>query len=235
MVPLVVSIGHCAAIATARRHLHRRSKPHLLFLDETAARVSLAATHTLVAPGESAYVLVEDTSSYARRYDMIACCTYDQVLPPVIYTPEDRAALDVDAVRTFMLEHYINTVLAQAVAALDRYPLTLVLDRSKVHNVEKIKQAFIDGGCQDVVDVVIMPTQAAKRMSPLDNALFHTWKENMRRRGAIASSNLVQVMADEWNNLKAKDIQPHYRHCLLMQRQDVYADCPDPSSHQHSN
>ncbi len=26
-------------------------------------------------------------------------------------------------------------------------------------------------------DILFMPTKAAKRMSPLDNALFHIWKE----------------------------------------------------------
>lgn len=228
-----VSAAHCDAIAAARRRLRRLSKLNLLILDESGGRVSVAPTHTLVAPGESAYVVVEDDSAYARRYDMIACCTYDRVFPPIIYTPEDRAALGVDGVRAFMLEHYINTVLAQAVAALDRYPLTLVLDKSKVHNVDRIKQAFIDGGCQDLVDIVVLPSKAAKRMSPLDNALFHTWKENIRRRGPISSSNLEQVMADSWTQLTARDIQPHYHHCLLMRYQDVYADCPDASAHQH--
>lgn len=203
-------------------------------LDETYARVGIVPSRTLVAPGESAYVLVEDDSSYARRYDMIACCCYDRVFPPIIYSPEDRAELGVDGVKTFMLEQYIHSVLAQAVAALDRYPLILMLDRSTVHNVDKIKQAFIDGGCQDIVEVILLPAKAPKRVSPLDNALFNTWKRNVKKQEPITSSKIVQVMADAWTSIEAKDIQANYRHCRLTRHQDVYADCPDPAAHQHS-
>lgn len=210
------------------------NKRHVLVLDETNARVGICGNSTLVAEGESSYVLVEENSSYAHRYDMIACCSIDRVFPPIIYSPEDRKDLGVDGVKTFMLEQYIHSILAQAVASLDRYPLTLVLDKANVHNVDKIKQAFIDGGCQDVAEVIVLPTQAAKRVSPLDNAMFNTWKSKVKQHEPITSSKIVQVMADAWNELDANDIQPNYHHCLLMQRQDVYADCPDPASHKHN-
>ena len=89
------------------------------------------------------------------------------------------------------------------------------------------------GGCDLIADILIMPTQAAKRMSPLDNALFATWKRNIKNRGPVKDSNIVDLMYDEWDQLTAADILPHYRHCLLMQRQDVYGDCPDPPAHGH--
>jgi len=78
-----------------------------------------------------------------------------------------------------------------------------------------------------------MPPKAAKRMSPLDNALFHDWKEAVRRHGPLTLDNIEQVMADEWNNITADMIHAHYKHCLLMRDDDVYADCPAPASHRH--
>jgi hypothetical protein len=79
-----------------------------------------------------------------------------------------------------------------------------------------------------------MPTQAAKRMSPLDNALFHIWKERVRTHAPLTSDdNVVQVMTDEWNKLPKRRIQSQYRKCRLMRYQNVYDDCPAPSVHRH--
>ena len=111
----------------------------------------------------------------------------------------------------------------------------LVLDRSRIHDEEKILEAFHDWGCQELTQVVKMPAQAAKRMSPLDNSLFSDWKRRIKMKEQITASNIERLMADEWNKTQIKTIQSYYHHCLLFQRQDVYADCPLPSQHKHNN
>ena len=68
----------------------RKSKAKVIFLDETKISVREYRRCTLVAPGECQYVLVEDSSAYAAKYDMIACCSADRVFPPTVYSPEDR-------------------------------------------------------------------------------------------------------------------------------------------------
>jgi hypothetical protein len=103
----------------------------VLFLQETALRLSEAPTHTLVVPGEQPFLEATETSSYSKRYDMIAVCTGDRVLLPKIYTPADRSDAGVRGVNGEMLRQFIDDTLAQAVEGLDRYPLTLVLDRCK--------------------------------------------------------------------------------------------------------
>lgn len=207
-------------------------KKRVLFLDETALRVSEAATSTLTLPGDDGFVVVEDNSSYAARYDMIACCNGEQVLPPMVFTPQDRARRGVQGITKAMLVEYIQQILAQAIGALDAYPLVLVMDKAAIHKTDLL-QEFHDMGCQDLKEVVLMPTQAAKRMSPLDNALFHDWKEAVRKHAPLSKHNIVRIMANEWNRIAASKIEAHYKHCLLMPRSDVYADCPDPSSHPH--
>jgi hypothetical protein len=57
-----VSAGLCDQIADMRRKLKRIDKRRLLFLDETALRLSAAPTHTIVLPGEQAYVVATETS-----------------------------------------------------------------------------------------------------------------------------------------------------------------------------
>jgi hypothetical protein len=229
----LVSADLCEDIATLRRKIQKISKKRVLFLDETAVRLSEAPNSTLVVPGEKEYVLAEDTTSYARRYDMIACCNGEQVFPPMIFSPQERSDAGVKGINKKMLEKYVQEILAQSVGALNLYPIYLVMDKATIHN-QNLVQEFHDMGCQDLKEVWLMPTQSAKRMSPLDNALFHDWKERVRNRAHITKHNIEQIMADEWNNTPAEQIKAHYRHCLLTDLHDVYADCPEPDAHAHN-
>jgi hypothetical protein len=162
---------------------------------------------------------------------MIACCTGKEILPPIIYTPDERKELNVKGIK--MLIKYVQDILAQACGALDRYPLYLVLDKATCHSKAKLLEAFHDNGCQSLIDIWYMPTQAAKRMSPLDHSLFHDWKERIRKRHPITKNNITQLMADEWNNQPTAAIFSHYRHCGLTGRGDLYFDCPQPTVHKH--
>jgi hypothetical protein len=230
-----VSSELCDSIAELRRKIQTVGADHVLFLDEVPFKVNEAPSHTIVSPGETAYIEVEENSSYAAKFDMIACYTSIEVLPPIIFSPEDRAALGQSGINHKMLIKYIQDILAQACGALNRYPLYLVLDRASIHNEEKILEAFHDNGCQELVEVWKMPTKAAKRMSPLDNALFHHWKERIRNGVQITKNNIVTRMADEWNNLPSSLIRSQYRHCGLLRWHDLYFDCPQPAVHQHSS
>ncbi len=188
----------------------------------------------MVAPGEQPYVVVEGDTSYSKRYDMIGACVGDKVFPPIIYTPKDRKTADVQGINTEMLIQYVQDILAQACGALDRYPLYLVLDRSSIHNQQQLLDEFNLNGCQELIEVIKMPTQAAKRMSPLDNSLFHEWKEQIRKHGPIKAKNIVQLMNDMWNNITAEHLYSYYRHCGLIWNADPYFDCPVPSIHKHN-
>ena len=222
----------CDAIASMRKKIQRVSKKKVLFLDEVAIKLNEAENYTIVLPGEKPNVIATDTTSYSKRYDMIACCNGEQVLPPIIFTPKDRLDQGVKGITKKILEKGIDDVLAQAFGALDEYPLSLIVDRASIHNKD-IMQVFHDRGCQDLQEVQMMPTQAAKRMSPLDNALFHIWKERVRKRAPLTEHNVVQIMSNEWNKISSMYIHNQYRKCRLMRGQNVYDDCPAPTVHQH--
>lgn len=230
---LGVSGSSCEQIAQLRRKLQRISKSRVLFLDETSVRLSEAPTTTLVVPGEQPYVLVEETASYSKRFDMIACINGDKTFAPCIYSPKERARAGAKGINTEMLIDYIYSTLGQETWALDNPPLTLVVDRAAIHNEERVMEAFRERGGH-VQQLVQMPPEAAKRMSPLDNSLFHDWKEAVRKHCPLTLCSIQQVMADEWNNISADKIYAHYKHCGLTRRTDVYADCPDSASHKHT-
>ena len=219
----------CEEIAKIRRKFQRIGSNRILVLDETHKRIGDVSTRTTVLPGESSMIETSFSSHYAPRYDMIACCTSDRVLPPMIYEPKERGK-GIDA---HMLLEYIRTILAQAAGALDRYPLYLMLDKSTIHNEEKMIQEFHDWGCQELVEIIKMPTAAAKRLSPLDNSLFNIWSERVSQRGPLTKSNIKQIMSDVWNELTRDDIIPQYHKCGLMRKKDPLIDCPDPALHHH--
>jgi hypothetical protein len=115
---------------------------------------------------------------------------------------------------------------------IKKNPIFLLADKASIHKKDLL-QAFHDMGCQDIKDVWLMPTQAAKRMSPLDNALFHIWKDRVRKHAPLTQDNVIHWMTYEWMNLEKEIIHSQYHKCLLFYNQDPYADCPDPFSHQH--
>ena len=230
-----VAPSTCDSIAELRRQIQVVGADHVIFLDEVPFKLNEAEDHTLVVPGQQPIIEVAENTTYAPRYDMIAACTHTQTFPPIIFTPADRAPLGVSGITQKMFVKYIQDVLAQACGALDRYPLYLVLDRASIHNEAKILEAFHDNGCQELMAVWKMPSRAAKRMSPLDNALFHHWKQAVRKRGMVTEQNVVTWMADEWNNLLSRLLRSQYRHCGLVRWHDVYFDCPQPAAHKHGS
>jgi len=228
-----VSSSACEEIAELRRKLQRKRIGHVLFLDETALRLNAAPLRTLVLPHQQPYVIATETSSYAARFDMIACCTSDRVLIPKIFTPAERKGAVVKGINGPMLKQFINDILAQAVEGLDSYPLTLVLDKATIHkNTEALLQEFHDRGSQSITEILLMPTNAAKRMSPLDNALFHDWKEECRKKVPATKKTIQRIMSDAWNKMNPK---PHYKHCGLTRNVDPYFDCPAPDIHRHGS
>jgi len=99
-------------------------KRRLLFLDESALRLSAAPNDTLMVDDDDGIIETTDTSAYAARYDMIAVCSAERVLLPKIFTPKERADAEVKGINGAMLLQYIEDLLAQAVEGLDRFPLS---------------------------------------------------------------------------------------------------------------
>jgi hypothetical protein len=219
----------CEQIANVRRKLQRLGTGHILFLDETLRREGEVDNYSIFLPGEPHLLESSCTSKYATRFDMIACCSGKVALPPIIYSPKERAK----GIDTAMLLAYIRNLLAQAAGALDTFPLLLVLDRAAIHNEEKILQEFYDWGCQELTEVIKMPPAAAKRLSPLDNSLFNVWRQRVLKDGPLTKHNIKTRMSDAWNSLTAADIHAQYRNCGLLRHQDVYFDCPSPAVHRH--
>jgi hypothetical protein len=224
-----VSADLCEEIAEVRRKVQRLGRAHIVVLDETLKREGDVDSYSIFLPLQPPLIETSVTTRYAARYDMIAACTGKEVLLPSIYAPSERGA----GITTAVLIRFIDNLLAQQLRALDRYPLLLLLDRASIHNEEKIMEALRDRGCGEVTSIIKLPPASAKRLSPLDNALFNLWRQRVLSGGPLTKKNIKQRMSDAWNSITADELLAQYRHCGLMRGQDVYFDCPDPAAHKH--
>jgi hypothetical protein len=189
-------------------------------------------THTLVLPHQPAYVLATDTTAYAKRFDMIACVHFDGLFTPLIVSPADRTAAKVKGLTADILVQYIRDTLGPEVAALPQRSYVLMLDRASIHSAARITQAFQECGVE-LERLVYLPTQAAKRASPLDNTVFSGFKQQVRERCPITLENAAQSMIDSWSSIQPDFIRAQYHNCKLMRYDDVYEDCPCPEEHRH--
>lgn len=176
---------------------------------------------------------MDENSSYAARYDMISFISGNNIFPAIIYSPEDRARLGVSGITKDMLNESIINYVSRYVGIHDHYPWYIVCDRSTIHSKDEIMESFRDGGVHEIVDVLFMPTKSAKRLSPLDNGIFHIWKERCRSHGLITKSNIISIMSHEWEQITKQQLHAAYNHCGLTRRRDVYFDCPRTSTHRH--
>jgi len=230
---VLVAEKSCDAIAAFRKKIHRTSNNKIVFIDETALKLNESEKSTIALPGESTYTIVEDDSSYSARYDMIGACSANQTFPPIIFSPEDRKRANVKGINSKMFIKYIEDILAQAIGVTDEYPIIVVCDRSTIHSPDKMIETFHLSGAQNVIQVLLMPSKAAKRLSPLDNGIFGYWKQECRKKGQIKKNNIQHIMTSVWNNLSSQFLSSCYNHCLLGRRQNVYDDCPLPQTHTH--
>ena len=223
----------CVDIAKTRSLIRRVPQNKLLVLEETHCRTNIVPTHTLVLPGESPEVEVVDTGKYAHRIDMFACVHISGVLPAQTYTPPERRQLDVKGLNAAVFSHYISEVLGPAVSELGQPSYVLVLDKASIHKSHKrIIDAF--ARCGVVIERIIQyPTASAKRLSPLDNCLFHLWKDKVRGRCPIPENDFPSIMIEDWNSLTPAQIKAEYKNCGYYRDRNLYFDCPKPSVHMH--
>jgi hypothetical protein len=213
--------------------MHHISKNKILVLDETHIRENEAPTRTLVVPGQQPFVLATNTTRYALRFDMIACISFNKPFTPFILSPEERKKQGVRGIGIAHIEQYIRETLGKEIKALRQKGLVLLLDKASCHGEARLRQAFEAAGVQ-IARFIYIPTQGAKRLSALDNALFHDFKVRVQAQGPVTVENGRTNMLSAWSSIEPSLIRSHYRHAGLMVSCDPYADCPKPSEHGHS-
>jgi len=71
-----------------------------------------------------------------------------------------------------------------------------------------------------------MPTASAKYISPLDNPLWHSFKETLRGHHPLTLADLPKLLEQTFLSLSKKEIRSAYRKCAITWGADPFRDKP---------
>ena len=98
------------------------------------------------------------------------------------------------------------------------------MDKGLSFKAEETKEQLTAGGAQNVKEVWILPTNSAKRISPLDNTLWHSLKERVRARKPRTEAGTARIVKQEFMSISEIQIQNYYRNCKLTRGSDPTED-----------
>ena len=197
-------------IGQFRRSLQRIGNDRLIFIDEIAIYSVVIPHKTLVAPGQQPLFLVTQPSKYAKRYDFIGAVNGSQPIACMTLSPEDRNYRKIKGVRQAVINQWIIDTLALAINRLQIDDVYLICDRSTAHNKMDMFQALRAAKCKSVKQILHMPTASAKYLSPLDNLLWHSFKETIRSQHPISTTNIPGLLSETFYSLSKQEIKNAY-------------------------
>lgn len=215
---------------SVRRKLRVLAKDRIIFLDETHIRETIHPTTTLALKGDKGKVLVQKPEAFAARLDIIAAATSEETLPLGLFGPKDRKRLGSKGITKAMFNGYMADTLGPAIAGLNTDCMKLVVDGARIHNLKEIEQALDNAGADNVEEIVLLPKEVAKHVSPLDNALFHDFKEAVRDRvknERVNMPTLKRRVRKMWASIKPEKLEAHYRKSRLYKHQPLTDDLDD--------
>ncbi|CAF1344407.1 unnamed protein product [Rotaria sordida] len=179
---------------------------------------------TLVASGYQPLIIVDKPTAYAERYDFIGAINGSQAIACMTLTPVDRRNKDIKGVRKEVVNEWIMKSLVPAIDRLHIDGMHLIWDRSRTHNKANMMQVFRNGKCKSVIDIHYMPTASAKYISSLDNPLWHSFREVIRKQHPLTTSSLPSILSQTFYSLSRKEISGAYRKCAITYGAGVYYD-----------
>lgn len=181
---------------------------------------------TLVAPEHEPLIIVDKPSAYAERYDFIGAINGSQAIACMTLTPADRKDKDIAGVRKVVVNEWILNTLAPAINRLSIENFYLICDKSRAHNKRNMIEALNAGGCGSVIDVCHMPTASAKYVSPLDNPIWHIFREAIRSQHPLTTANLPTILSETFLSLSEQEINNAYRKCAIVRGTNFFYDQP---------
>ncbi|UJR18616.1 hypothetical protein I4U23_005524 [Adineta vaga] len=209
-----------------RRTFQRVNKNRLIFIDEIAIYSVAIPRKTLVCPGEQPLILVTQPSAYAKRYDFIGAVNGSKPIACMTLTPEDRNYRKIKGVRQEIISEWITDTLAPAINQLQIDNIYLICDRSTSHNGVNMMEALRAGRCTSVKEIIHMPTASAKYLSPLDNPLWHSFRESIRNQHPLSPTDIPLLLSKTFYSLSKQEIKNAYRKCSLIYGNNEYYDRP---------
>jgi hypothetical protein len=204
-----------------RRKAQRVAIKKLVFVDQTNINESYRRGYGLSPKGKKAKVSTRKASRYTPRVDVMGACVGDHVLDLDVLTPTDRKHAGVNGYTKERVLSWFRNTLATNIQALHRDGVVVVVDKALSMKPQEAKGALVAGGCSDKVQVWVMDTGIAKHCSPLDNSIWHEWKDRVRAAAPVSENSLYRIIQQLWHSIPAYHVTNYYRKCALTWCADV--------------
>ena len=98
------------------------------------------------------------------------------------------------------------------------------MDRGFHFTPDEIEDELKKGGASNIEDVWLLPVNAGKLCNPLDNTLWHSMKEKVRKNHPQDETATAKAVKKAFMNTTSKDLHAYYRNCGLTHGSDPYKD-----------
>jgi len=124
-----------------------------------------------------------------------------------------------------MFLDYISDDLVPSLSNMPRRNYHFITDKASIHNLNEIQEEIKSlDNTNTIKHVLLLPTNTAKYVSPLDNSLWHLWKDRLRHGDSRPEEGLDAFLVRTWEGMETEAIHSMYRKCRLMRGQGVEDD-----------
>lgn len=211
------------AVAKYRRKCQRVPKQQLIFLDGTGMNAEPRPTHGLAPKGKKAKVKSKKAKRYQARLDIWGAVSYNKPLAIDIQTSENRKKKGVRGYGKKDTKLFLRKKIAPQLAKMNQNVI-VGMDRGFHFTPDEIENELKAGGAKNIEDVWIFPPYAGKLCNPLDNNLWHTMKQKVRKSHPVDESETARVVKKVFMTTPLKDLHNYYRNCALTHGTDSYKD-----------
>jgi hypothetical protein len=209
------------AVAAYRRKCQRVAKEKLIFLDGTGMNSEPRPTRSLAPAGKKAKVRTKKPKRYQPRLDIWGAISYNKPLAIDIQTSAQRKKRGVKGYGKKDVKTFLRKKVAPQVAKM-KEKVIVGMDRGFHFKPHEIEDELKKGGAKNIDDVWIFPTNAGKLCNPLDNNLWHSMKQNVRKDHPDGEDATAKVVKKVFMKTPSKDLHAYYRNCALTYGKDPY-------------
>jgi hypothetical protein len=216
------------SVITFRRKCQRVAKKSLVFIDGSGLRSEPRKLTGLALSGKKAKSTTKKAEKYEPRVDVFGAISFNGPLTCETVTSSQRKQIinartgkkGVKGYTKNMVKKFLKKQLAPEIKAMGVKKVIVCMDKGLAFKEEEAKQQLQAGGAMNVDQVWILPTNIAKHVSPLDNSLWRSLKERVRKRKPTSELQTARFLKEEFMAISPKDIHSYFTNCKLTCQSD---------------
>ena len=207
-----------------RRRCQQQDPRDLVFFDQTQIKLEQQPSFGLARKGHTPKAVGKTREQWEPRVDFCGAVGWSGPLCGHAMTPKDRMDAGVKGYTKDIVLDWVNESLAGEIERMKPRQAVVCIDQGLKLTKDEVIEELNGGGADNVRDVWIMPTNGGKLLDPLDNTLWHTWKEKVMSQRPTNPDDLAKVMLEQFDAIPTDDVRRCFRKCSLLSCNPVTRD-----------